>query len=233
MVELNDQNIKAIFDTLDDAVELKPVTHGNSKCYDIGYSLQAVVSIDDSGYVAFREVKSKDGKHYTENFLRTLKVYGFVPTDEWLGYKSFSKFQGNSIFEVIDDISFQIKWELDLEFDMGTVEELDDEPDDEKPVSLKIYVASSWRNKYQQGVVKMLREWGHEVYDFKHPEDNQADGFRWSDVDKNWQQWTPREYKKYLKSEKAEQGFNRDFNHLMSVCLFYLAAAVPMRKQAG
>lgn len=31
---------------------------------------------------------------------------------------------------------------------------------------MKVYVASSWRNEHQQGVVKLLRDAGHEVYDF-------------------------------------------------------------------
>ena len=33
----------------------------------------------------------------------------------------------------------------------------------------KIYVASSWRNVFQQDVVAILRDLGHEVYDFKNP----------------------------------------------------------------
>ena len=49
----------------------------------------------------------------------------------------------------------------------------------------KIYVASSWRNEYQQEVVKVLRELGHEVYDFKNPEGRT--GFQWSAIDKDWQ----------------------------------------------
>ena len=32
---------------------------------------------------------------------------------------------------------------------------------------MKIYVASSWRNTYQQDVVAKLRKLGHEVYDFR------------------------------------------------------------------
>lgn len=31
----------------------------------------------------------------------------------------------------------------------------------------KIYVASSWRNVFQQDVVGILRDLGHEVYDFR------------------------------------------------------------------
>ena len=45
----------------------------------------------------------------------------------------------------------------------------------------KIYVASSWRNKYQPEVVAALRKAGHEVYDFRNPEDNPG-GFHWADV---------------------------------------------------
>lgn len=44
-----------------------------------------------------------------------------------------------------------------------------------------IYVASSWRNAEQPALVSMLREVGHEVYDFRQPEEGNA-GFHWSDV---------------------------------------------------
>ena len=46
----------------------------------------------------------------------------------------------------------------------------------------RIYVASSWRNKYQPEVVAALRKEGHEVYDFRNPKDNPG-GFHWADVD--------------------------------------------------
>ena len=42
----------------------------------------------------------------------------------------------------------------------------------------KIYVASSWRNQYFPEVVKKLREYGHEVYDFRNPPHNQG-SFIW------------------------------------------------------
>jgi len=235
MVELNDQNIKAIFDMLDDAVELASTIHGNSKYYDLGYSVQAVVSTDEGGYVAFREVKSEDGKHYTERFLQSLKVYGFTPKDEWIAYKPFSNFHGNNIFEVAYDIALQLMWEHILEYDSEVMEDSEDDPNNDEPISLKIYVASSWRNEYQQQVVKMLREWGHEVYDFKHPEGKKSDGFRWNDVDENWQHWTPREYQKHLKSEKAQYGFNRDFKHLKwaDVCVLVLPCGSSAHAEAG
>ena len=43
-----------------------------------------------------------------------------------------------------------------------------------------IYVAASWRNPLQDGVVHTLRAAGLPVYDFKNPEPNT--GFHWSEV---------------------------------------------------
>ena len=43
---------------------------------------------------------------------------------------------------------------------------------------MKIYVASSWRNPYQQDVVSRLRDVGHEVYDFRNPSPGDH-GFGW------------------------------------------------------
>ncbi len=48
----------------------------------------------------------------------------------------------------------------------------------------KIYVASSWRNKYYPEVVEALRAAGHEVYDFRNPPHGGA-GFHWTDIDEN------------------------------------------------
>jgi len=44
----------------------------------------------------------------------------------------------------------------------------------------KIYVASSWRNQWQPGVVDALRQHGHEVYDFRNPPNRT--GFGWRQV---------------------------------------------------
>ena len=58
----------------------------------------------------------------------------------------------------------------------------------------KIYVASSWRNQYFLDVVKKLREYGHEVYDFRNPPHNHG-AFMWKDVDPDFDKWTVEEYK--------------------------------------
>ncbi len=53
----------------------------------------------------------------------------------------------------------------------------------------KVYLASSWRNPYQPAVLKALRDAGHEVYDFRHPSD-EDEGFKWKNVDERWEDWT-------------------------------------------
>lgn len=75
----------------------------------------------------------------------------------------------------------------------------------------KIYVASSWRNVYQQSVVAKLRLAGHEVYDFRNPAVWEP-GFHWSSVDPQWEQWTPRQYRESLRTPAAERGFAFDWN---------------------
>lgn len=79
----------------------------------------------------------------------------------------------------------------------------------------RIYVASSWRNPYQQNVVARLRMDGHEVYDFRNP-DHGRGGFSWSDIDPDWQSWSPEAYRKVLlNSPIAAQGFLTDFRAMI------------------
>ena len=90
---------------------------------------------------------------------------------------------------------------------------------------MKIYVASSWRNKFQQGVVQTLRADGHEVYDFQDSE-----GFHWTEVDGGWQDW-PDDIPKYLNGLKhpcAERGFSRDMTALRecNLCVYVMPCGV-------
>ena len=75
----------------------------------------------------------------------------------------------------------------------------------------KIYVASSWLNGYQPAVVTLLREGGHEVYDFRHPLPNE-NGFDWRDVDPTWRSWSTEEYRDYLDHPLSCHGFANDWN---------------------
>ena len=63
----------------------------------------------------------------------------------------------------------------------------------------KIYVASSWRNEHYPRVVALLRAWGHDVYDFRNPPSGDP-GFKWSNVDERYMEWTPQEYREQLHS---------------------------------
>ncbi len=77
----------------------------------------------------------------------------------------------------------------------------------------KMYVASSWRNQYQPRIVNLLREEGHEIYDFRNPKKND-NGFHWSEIDPNWQEWSPSEYRKALWNPIAEDAFKSDMDAL-------------------
>ncbi len=78
---------------------------------------------------------------------------------------------------------------------------------------MKVYVASSWRNNYQPGIVRGLREMGHEVYDFRNPREGNR-GFAWSDIDPGWQRWTPEQYLQALDDPLAQIGFDCDMTAL-------------------
>lgn len=99
---------------------------------------------------------------------------------------------------------------------------------------MNVYVASSWRNEYQQQVVAELRRAGHEVYDFKHPAEGNA-GFHWSEIDQNWQNWTTDQYRAALGHSYAQFGFNRDFNAMKAAdaCVLVLPCGRSAHLEAG
>lgn len=78
---------------------------------------------------------------------------------------------------------------------------------------MRLYVASSWRNHLQPGIVHALRRCGHDVYDFRNPAPN-VSGFAWSDIDPNWQNWTAAEYRDALQTKIARDGYAHDIGAL-------------------
>lgn len=76
---------------------------------------------------------------------------------------------------------------------------------------MKIYVASSWRNLLQPGIVLVLRGCGHEVYDFRNPSPGNT-GFAWSAIDPHWEQWTPSQYRDALQHPIAKRGYGFDID---------------------
>lgn len=99
---------------------------------------------------------------------------------------------------------------------------------------MRIYVASSWRNKRQPEVVRSLREAGHEVYDFRNPEPGDH-GFQWSAIDPDWQNWTPEQYLAALEHPIAKSGFGKDMQALdwCEVCVLVLPCGRSAHLEAG
>lgn len=99
---------------------------------------------------------------------------------------------------------------------------------------MKIYVASSWRNDFQQNVVHALRSWGHEVYDFRNPTEGNT-GFAWSEIDPDWLNWTSDAYVKALEHPVAEAGFKLDFDAMKwaDTCVMVLPCGRSANTEAG
>lgn len=98
---------------------------------------------------------------------------------------------------------------------------------------MKIYVASSWRNPWQPGVVLILRASGHDVYDFREPEPG-VRGFAWSDIDPHWQSWRPEPYR-HAQHPIAEDGFRRDMDALRAcdACVLVLPCGNSAHLELG
>ncbi|KKN70785.1 hypothetical protein LCGC14_0427800 [marine sediment metagenome] len=86
----------------------------------------------------------------------------------------------------------------------------------------RIYVASSWRNEFQPAIVNILRRAGHAVFDFRNPGNSLSGqffkanaaglsgGFHWSEIDKNWKQWSVEQYVAAMSNSLARKGFTQD-----------------------
>ncbi len=98
----------------------------------------------------------------------------------------------------------------------------------------RIYVASSWRNKYYPEVVNALREAGHDVYDFRNPPHG-GSGFHWIDVDENATNWSLEQYFEGLQHPKAELQFQNDLNALKwaDTCVLVLPCGRSAHTEAG
>lgn len=98
----------------------------------------------------------------------------------------------------------------------------------------KIYVASSWKNKYQPLVVSLLQNTGHDVYDFRNPPHGNG-GFSWSSVDVDWQHWKCDDFIRGINSKAAESGFNTDLDALKwaDICVLVLPCGRSAHTEAG
>jgi hypothetical protein len=98
----------------------------------------------------------------------------------------------------------------------------------------RIYVASSWRNAYFPEVVKRLREYGHEVYDFRNPPQG-GHGFHWTDIDPNCADWSFTQYADGLTHPAAEKQFANDIEALewADTCVLVLPCGRSAHTEAG
>ncbi|MCM1501454.1 MAG: nucleoside 2-deoxyribosyltransferase [Bacteroidales bacterium] len=98
----------------------------------------------------------------------------------------------------------------------------------------RIYVASSWRNRWQPETVERLRAAGHEVYDFRNPPHGKG-GFRWDHVDQQWQEWTTAQYCEGLQSPVAKSGFDVDYEAMewADTCVIVLPCGRSAHTEAG
>ena len=101
-------------------------------------------------------------------------------------------------------------------------------------IMAKIYVASSWRNKYYPEVVEALRKAGHQVYDFRNPPHGGV-GFHWTDVDENAPNWSFEQYAEGLSHPLAERQFSADLKALegADTCVLVLPCGRSAHTEAG
>ena len=98
----------------------------------------------------------------------------------------------------------------------------------------RIYLASSWRNPSQPALVSLLREAGHEVYDFRNPEPDNR-GFAWSQIDPAWRSWSAEQFRRALSSRVALAGWVLDqtaMNHA-DTCVLALPCGRSAHLEAG
>lgn len=108
---------------------------------------------------------------------------------------------------------------------------------------MRIYVASSWRNKYFDEIVAVLRAAGHTVYDFK----NAQNAFSWQQLVgalisaktnyryKHGDTWPGSTLRAALVHPLCERGFNQDMINLMNcdTCVLVLPCGKSAHLEAG
>lgn len=95
----------------------------------------------------------------------------------------------------------------------------------------KIYLASSWRNQEQPVILDVLRQCGHEVYDFRNPQPGNS-GFSWKEAG---DVSAPEPYLETLDSESAQAGFRLDKEAMdwADTCVLLLPCGRSAHLEAG
>jgi hypothetical protein len=87
-----------------------------------------------------------------------------------------------------------------------------------------VYVASSWRNALQPGLIDMLTGAGVDAYDFRNPPNGR--GFGWHAVSPGYvhgsESMDPMEYLEAIEHPRALEGFVSDFDAMRKADTFVL-----------
>jgi hypothetical protein len=80
----------------------------------------------------------------------------------------------------------------------------------------------------------VLRDCGHEVYDFRNPRPVDR-GFHWSEIDPNWESWEASAYRESLSHPIASAGFDSDFSAMIlaDACVLVLPCGRSAHLEAG
>jgi len=99
----------------------------------------------------------------------------------------------------------------------------------------QLYIASSWRNRFQPALVTTIRNMGAlDVYDYREPSRG-GRGFHWSDIDPDYEAWGGDEFVGALDHPIARDGFNVDMNALRAcdACLLVLPSGRSAHLELG
>lgn len=99
---------------------------------------------------------------------------------------------------------------------------------------MRLYVASSWRNVRYPGVVSLLRNAGHTVYDFRNPGPGQT-GFQWEQVGATTKPVLPLEHHQLIKRDGSQKAYWRDYAGLATAdaCVLVLPSGKSAHLEAG
>ncbi len=99
---------------------------------------------------------------------------------------------------------------------------------------MKVYVASSWRNRKLQASVCQILSREHDVYDFTNPAPGNT-GFAWSAIDEHWLKWSPEAFRRALDHPIARSGFALDMEALKAcdACVLVLPCGRSAHLELG
>ena len=98
----------------------------------------------------------------------------------------------------------------------------------------RIYISSSWSNAFQPTLVQQLREQGHKVYDFRHPE-GRNDRNVWEELGVNKQSMTGSEFEAAVSDPDAMLRFNKHYDAMQDAdsCILLLPCGRSSHIEAG